>query len=360
MNRRIQPTSSFIKRYINENNVSQKELAELTGYTEKQVSLVLNGKLKVSERFAHALSVAIKGLKEDFILRYEDAYQNQLLNDEAFLNINNYKELSKKYYFSKIFKNITQDPVEQVNLVLEAFNLDNLKFLNNILPSFKNNCLFSKDISKTDYDSEVISVWTKIAMKELTIGEEPKKFVGKDVAKKILKENKELLNVSDSNDLITNLKYIADLCGIHLGFSKSAPATYIRGLTFACDNQLFIILTDRFKKIEYVVFAFVHEMYHIINGDIDSLSTRIRVSSEINDAEDIANLNTRNFLVPDNIFNNIKDKKNTTLSEIFSIAQDSRASNGLVVARLHDETKDYTKFWQLLNNFKIDFDMFGN
>lgn len=360
MNRRIQPTSSFIKRYISENNVSQKELAELTGYTEKQVSLILNGKLKVSERFAHALSIAIKGLKEDFILRYEETYQKQLLNDEVYLKLNNYKELYKKYYFSKIFKNITQDPVEQVNRILEAFDIDNLNNLSSSLLFLKNNCLFSKDISKTDYDSEVISIWTKIAMKELTIGEEPKKFVGREIARKILIENKELLNVSDSNDLITNLIYIADLCGVHLGFSKSAPTTYIRGLTFACDNQLFIILTDRFKKVEYVVYAFLHEMFHIINGDIEFNSTAIRVSHETSDAEDKANFDARNFLVPDVVFNKIMDKKNISLSEIFSIAQESRSSNALVVARLHYETKDYTKFWQLLNNFKIEYDMFGN
>lgn len=360
MNRRIQPTSSLIKRYINANNVSQKELAELTGYTEKQVSLVLNGKLKVSDRFAHALSVAIKGLKEDFILRYEEAYQKQLLNDQVFLNANNYKELSKKYYFSKIFRNITQDPVEQVSLILEAFNLDNLKFLNEVLPSVKNNCLFSKDISKTNYDSEVISVWTKIAMKQLTIGEDAKRFIGKEATRKILEENKELLNVSNSSDLVTNLEYIADLCGIHLGFSKSAPTTYIKGLTFACDDQLFIILTDRFKKVEYVVYAFLHEMFHIINGDITPFSSTIRVSDESNDVEDKANIDATNFLIPADIFNKIKDKNNASLTDIFNIAQESKSSNGLVVARLHNETKDYTKFWQLLNNFKIEYDMFGN
>ncbi|MDD3067659.1 MAG: XRE family transcriptional regulator [Acholeplasmataceae bacterium] len=363
MNRRIAPTSLFIKRFMKENNVSQKKLSELTGYTEKQISLILNDKTNVTKKFAQGLSESIDGLDADFVMRYAKTYQDQVNQDRLFLDANNYIDFSKKYGFSKIFKKITTDPFEQTTRVLEAFEIDNLSALPRSLESspFSRNVLFSKDASKiNEKDNQIVTIWTKIAVMQMIIGEEEKHFIGRTQSLDILKQHKALLNVSNSNDLITNIKYICDLCGIHIGFTKSVPTTYIRGLSFSLDGQIYIILTDRFKKIEYVVFAFVHEMFHIIAGDVTPENEAIRVIDGESDAEDEANKNAKRFIVPDDIFSDITDKENAPIATLFKVAKEARCSMGLLVSRLQHETKDYQKNWQYLNSFSIDVDMFGN
>ena len=364
MERRIAPTSTFIKRYLAANNVSQKRLADLTGYTEKQVSLILNDKSPVTIRFATAMAEAIPGIKADFIIRYYNAYQEQLKKDKAFLDKNNYSNISKKYRFNNIFKHISSDPVEQTLLVFEAFDIDNL----NSLPSALNNhslfsiAAFSRDSSKlNDKDNNAVTIWTKVAMKQMMVGEDKKKFVGQEKTKNILKENKELLNVTDSDDLMVNIKYICDLCNIHVGFSKSAPTTYIKGLCFSLDSQLFIILTDRFKKIETTVFAFVHEMSHIIRGDISTDSECIRVIDDGDAVEDEADKEASEYIIPKVAFESFESAKDQlTLSDIFSIAQKAQCSIGLVVSKIQHDTNDYTKNWQYLNKFEIKTDVFDN
>ncbi len=362
MTRRIQSCGRIIKGYLKANKVSQKELADLSGYTEKQVSLILNDKSAVTPRFANAMEKSIEGLKASFILQYYEAYKKQCEEDKLFLNQNSYSEISKKYNFKKVFKKIDDDPVSQVNRVNEAFDIDNLNRLGEVLDNdaLYERVTFSKDISKLDdRDNEVVTIWTKVAMRQIRIGEDEKMFVGVERAKQTLHENKDLLNVVDSEDLINNITYICDLCGIHIGFSKSAPTSYIRGLSFSLDGELYIVITDRFKRVEYVVFSFVHEMFHIINGDITVDSDSIRFTDE-DDMEDVANNNARDFLIDKESYSIIKDINNPTFNEIYKVSKNANCSIGCVVARVHYDTKDYTKFWQHLNSFVIDIDMFGN
>ena len=192
------------------------------------------------------------------------------------------------------------------------------------------------------------------------IGAEPKSFAGIKRVKEVLFENKELLNVTNSDDLINNITYICDECGIHVGFSKSAPTTYVKGLSFSMKGQLFIVLTDRFKKIEYIVFAFIHEIGHILKGDITPNSDCVRFIGDIIENEDDIDSFASNFLIPIDNYKFIKDIYNPTFSELFKISKESKCTVGMVVAKIHHDTRDYTKFWQYLNDFKIKNDMFGN
>lgn len=363
MSIRIKPIGAVLKGYMAANNVSQRKLCEITGYQEKQISLILNDKTSITPKFAKAFSNAIPGVSEDFILDYYSAYKKQCESDKEFLEKNNYKENAKKYSFSKVFKRIDSDPVIQVDRVNEAFGIDNLNDLDIRMANDQlfNEVSFSKDVSKlNDTDNKVVTIWTKVAMKQMMVGEEKREFVGVNEAKRIIKENKELLNVTDSSDLIANIEYICNECGIHIGFSKSVPTTYIRGLSFSIDGQLFIILTDRFKRVEYVVFAFVHEMEHIFNGDITIEKECIRYEDDRVNLEEKADECARDFLIGPECYSLIKDINNPRLSEIYNVANKARCSIGTVIARIHHDTKNYQQYWQYLNSFEIEMDMFGN
>lgn len=363
MSIRIKPIGTVLKGYMVANNVSQRKLCELTGYQEKQVSLILNNKATVTPKFAKAFSNAVPGVSEDFVLDYYFAYKQQCESDKDFLEKNNYKENAKKYCFNKVFKKIDSDPVSQVKRVNEAFEIENLNKLDIRISNDKlfNEVSFSKDASKSNNnDNEVVTIWTKIAMKQIMIGEEKRDFVGVKEAKRILEENKELLNVTDSSDLIVNIKYICKECGIHVGFSKSAPTTYIRGLSFSLGGQLFIILTDRFKRVEYVVFAFVHEIEHILNGDITIEKECIRYEDDRKEQEEKADTNARDFLINPDYYTLINDINSPKLLDIHCVAKKARCSIGIVITMIHYDTKNYQQYWQYLNPFRIDIDMFGN
>lgn len=361
--RRIMPTSSFIKRYLKANNISQRDLSIASGYTEKQVSLIMNDEVEVSPRFAHAIASCVEGLDADFIIQYAKRYKEQLENDRLFLELNDYKKYSKELCFGKVFKHISNDPVEQTNIVLESYGMNKLNDVwNHIQADNAATVVYSKDQSKlSDKDNIVVKLWTKAVMNQITMLEEPRTFVGNEKVKQILKDNKDLLAVSNSEDLILNIEYICEKCGIHVAFSHTAPTTYIRGLSFSTNGQIFIILTDRFKRVENVVFAFAHEMMHVVRKDIDDKHESIRFidldeSDELEVDEEAAE-----YLIPKAIYlKYINSSRTPTISDLIGVSKESNTTIGLVVSRYHRESKDYTKFWQYLNEFKIENDIFGN
>lgn len=362
MNRRILPTSSFIKRYLKANKVSQRDLHLASGYSEKQISLIMHDKTPVTRKFAHALSECVPGLDEDYILNYSNKYQEQLKNDEKYLIKNNYKKNSKILRLNQAFKNITADPVEQTSILLETFNKDNLDEVVSTFGKKQKNVpcvVFSKDQSKvTDSDNVVVDIWTKIIVNQLSLFEENRKFVGVEKAKKIMEENKDLLSTTDSSELIQNISYICEQCGIHVAFCHAAPTSYIRGLSFSSNGQIYIVLTDRFKKIEYVVFAFVHEIMHILNGDIKTDGESIRVIDI--EGERTTDILASNYLINENLFNSIIRNTNHEIEDLYRIARESNVSIGIVVSKYQHDTNDYQKFWQYLNTFTIQRDLFGN
>ena len=89
-------------------------------------------------------------------------------------------------------------------------------------------------------------------------------------------------------------------------------------------------------------------------------NNNLQVTDEDDNVEDKANRDARDFLIDEESFSLIEDINNPTLSEIYLVSESARCSVGVVVARIHYDTKDYTKHWQFLNKFEIDVDMFGN
>lgn len=361
--RRIMPTSSFIKRYLKANNISQKDLAIASGYTEKQVSLIMNDEVEVSPRFARAIASCIQGLDADFIIRYAKKYKEQLENDKTFLSNNNYDKFSKCLFFNKVFKYISSDPVEQTNIILDSYGKKSLNEVWNYIQQDNNlKLVYSKDQSKlTDKDNIVVKLWTKAVMNQIIALEDDRLFVGREKVKEIFENNKDLLAVSNSEDLILNIEYICKKCGIYVGFSHTAPTTYIRGLSFSMNGKIFIVLTDRFKRVENVVFAFAHEMIHIIRGDIDDKVETIRfIDLDEFDELDV-DKDAAEYLIPKKIYEKyIGNKSVPTISDLINVSKESNTTIGLVVCKYHHESKDYTKFWQYLNEFKIGNDIFGN
>ena len=361
--RRIMPTSCFIRRFLKANNISQRELAVLSGYTEKQISLIMNDEVEVTPRFAHAISSCIPGLDADFIIQYAKRYKAQLERDKSFLEQNNYKKFSKELCFNKVFKHISNDPVEQTSIVLDSYGLTTLHDVWHYLETNQPiKVVYSKDQSKlNDKESVAVKLWTRAVMNQIIILDEDRIFVGREKVKQILRDNKDLFAVSNSEDLILNIEYICKKCGIHVAFSRSAPTTYIRGLSFSMNGQIFIVITDRFKRVENVIFAFIHEMMHIIKGDISIEQEEIRFIDINESDEKEIDEEAANYLIPNSIYKKHINKNIVpTISDLINVAKESNSTIGLVVSRYHHESEDYTKFWQYLNEFKIENDVFGN
>lgn len=267
----ITPTGKVIKEYLLENRVSQKKLAAQTGYTEKQISLILNGKANVSEKFAFALEQLLPGTKASFWLKYDKTYRKQKEDEAKLLEQEKYKEIIKAVPLNKLFANSEYSKIGQITFLKKALGTnDILGYLaENKNRNARPSQAFLKD--KREDTSELLNLWIDCVYYALEVLEmKTTDFGGKDKLIFLTKTSlKYAINVTTSDELVTNLRYFCEDAGINLFFTKNVPTTYVRGMSFKKEGKYFIVLTDRYKSIEYTLFAFIHELMHIINGDIE-------------------------------------------------------------------------------------------
>lgn len=75
----VVPTGTILKEYMESRNITQKDMAESIGVSEKFVSNLINGKSKLSEEVALNLEKIFPDIKAEFWLDIEQNYRLTLL-----------------------------------------------------------------------------------------------------------------------------------------------------------------------------------------------------------------------------------------------------------------------------------------
>lgn len=92
-------------------------------------------------------------------------------------------------------------------------------------------------------------------------------MVDRETVKTKLNAFKPMMKLTSPHDVLYSIIRFCNDIGVYFCFSPNAPTTYVSGAMMRLDQKHYIILTDRFKTAEMLYFSFVHEVFHIINGD---------------------------------------------------------------------------------------------
>ena len=358
MGMRIVPTGRIVKEYMSESNISQKVLAEACGYSEKQISLMLSGKAALTKTVADQLERLLPGTTSDYWMTYDAKYWLQEREEKKTAERKKYDQLAASLGLDKIFSGTDYSKAQRIELLENATGTNDLLAIANLSPTVKAGAFFLKD--KPDSPPPpFINLWIDLLLYFAHLEEIPElTFKGVDfLATKIQKELKEALYVRDSEGLQWNIKMFCESCGINVFFVKNLPTSYVRGMSFSRKEKVYIVLTDRFKSIEFTVFAFVHELMHILHGDLDQMDF---IGQHI-DFEEEANKEALSFLVGNNyerIVDAVKQSENPSRL-ILDWSSDLGIMPGVLVTILHHSgALDYSAQRHHLNRFKItpDFD----
>lgn len=116
------PTGMVIKNYLEEYNISQKELSARTGVSEKHLSRVLNGKSRLTEELALKLEKIIPAIPASYWLNYETKYREALAREKASMiqySQEEQKIISKRFRFKKVFNGNKWSFSKQANEMLK-------------------------------------------------------------------------------------------------------------------------------------------------------------------------------------------------------------------------------------------------
>ena len=86
---------TILKEYIDERNITQKELAQMTDSSERHVSNLINAKVKLTEEFALKLEKVFADVRAEFWLDIEYKYRLHILRGED--TTEDLDKISKEY-----------------------------------------------------------------------------------------------------------------------------------------------------------------------------------------------------------------------------------------------------------------------
>ena len=311
----------ILKEYMDSRNISQKDLANITESSQRHISQVVNGKARISEEFALKLEKVFEDVKAEYWLNLEMNYQLYLLRNKVNDNVEITNAI-KDYKLDYVFAGLDYTKEEMFNEFLTIVGESSIKSLENTI--YNNHpYLFSHD----DGDAKPIYLWLKLCEEQIDLQNNMDDVKDFDYNK--FKNNykllKKLLNTKDYSLAIKNVRKFLNMFGIVLVIEEALPNSKIKGATTLYKGKPAIYLSNRYRRLDSIYFTLIHEIYHIINKDYENLG--YSVSYEEDEREKKSNMDTREFFINEENYNNMLSKKNITAEDLMVFAN----KNGLIV-----------------------------
>lgn len=327
----------ILKEYLSSRNITQKQLAQETGKTEKQISNLVNGKIKISEDLALKFEKIFEDVKAEFWMDLENSYRLYLLRykEKKFLNLS---ILSKQYSFKAIFSGLNLSLEEQASRMLKILEVNSFDEVKTKIAGL--NYCFMED----DGEKEAIYLWLKLCEEEIEIQNNLEKMpkFSESQFNESIPSFKDLIFTQDFEIACKNLRRFLNELGVALVILEAVPNSKIRGSTSRNNNNPVIFLSTRFKSLDSFYFALLHEIFHIKKGDTFSISPENEDELEINSV-------TRDYFIDKDAYQKFIDDHPTQElikeEDIIVFSKQQKVVPDILIGFLeHDKIIDYQKF----------------
>lgn len=317
---------------IQERNISQKELAIRTGFTEKHISTVINGQKNISAEFAMKLEYAL-GIPASFWRNLQTNYDLEVVEFKEKHNItDDEKEIAKEIkepVESILNQNIRinngVDLVYKLRQILSVSSLTSLPQLN----TAQYRAQFAENTSEN-----IMYVWQYLCEKKAENQTDKQLDVLK--LQNSINDIKNIMH-EDATKHIALIQKILNDCGILFIVEKNVKRAPIKGLTVKTKKgQVLIALTIRGKFIDIFWFTLFHEIAHVINGDY--LKNQKKWEKD-NIIEKIADDFAANVLIDKNKYEEFTKKQEYSIKSIYSFAEKNNVLPAIVIGRLMKDNR---------------------
>jgi len=324
---------TILKEYLNERNITQKDLAEKLNYSEKHISNIINGKSGITNEIALGLENIFPDVKAEFWLDLERDYKLNLLRAETQnkeLKNLDLLRLSKEYEFDYVFKGLNYSLEKKAKETLKLLDVETFEKANEMASNYSK-ALFFHDGG----NPKAQLIWLKLCEFEFDIQNEISKIKPFNLqklggSKKLLKK---IIYTTDFDFMISNMRRFLNSMGVGLVLVEAVPTSKIRGATTLINNIPAIFMTSRYKKLDSFYFALIHEIHHLLNDDFNKQGYR-NILYEDDDREFEANYFAQNFLIDKTEFEVFLKSKNINDSKIIEFSKKQEVIPDIVVGFL--------------------------
>ena len=321
------PPGATIKEQLKDRGMSQKEFAARMDMSEKHISKLINGDVKLTPEVAVRLEMVL-GVPAKFWNSLEAVYREKLIKVAAENAMDEDEALAKQLPYSEMMKYgwvpEARTSKEKVIYLRKYFEVVELSLLeNNQITRIA--CRRLAVTKKSDF---ALLAWAQEAkLKARNIETLPiniKELIG------IIPDIRRM-TVLNPKEFCPKLKKMLSECGIALVFLPHLKGSFLQGASFVDGNKIVVGLTARGKDADKFWFSLFHELAHIILGHIGQAN-----GTSEQDEKD-ADLWARDTLIPINLFEKFKSKRMYSADNVCKFADSLGIAAGIVVGRLQNE-----------------------
>jgi HTH-type transcriptional regulator / antitoxin HigA len=341
------PPGETLADILEERGWSQLEFAERTGYTEKHISLLINGKASITEDTALKLERVI-GSTAGFWLSREARYRESIARADEERILEREGAWLKQLPLKHMLKNGWLRPFESVGAqVAECLRFFEVASVKAWETRYQEPVAAFRASKKHSIDPAPTAAWLRQGERVASsIKCEPYDRAAFRVA---LAEIRKLSTEGMPTVFVPKLVELCAKVGVAVVFEPEPPGCPVSGATkWLSPTKALLMLSLRHKSNDHLWFSFFHEAGHILlHGkkmmfiDVEKMLT--------DEHEDEANRFSRDTLIPPALAIRLLELPPRE-AEVLSFAKEASIAPGVVVGRMQNEK---LLGWNQLNHLKV-------
>lgn len=277
----------LIKRELRERGISQKLFAEALSLRPSHLSEIINSKRPVPDvlipKIASFVGIPVEQVIESQVRLQARNKKEKILSQEDVDAQNVINEYDKIVCVKSLLKGITSNvktPSETLNAIQVCYNLPNPQVLSSEFENLGKRCF--RRSAKNGLDTRMISTWVIKARKvavEKPIQGGYNRTNNEELASK-------LSAIFHNNDnTISKVKSLLDSYGFGFAIVKKEEHASIDGYSFFENGHPYIVVTQRYDRIDNLAFTVLHELGHIALGHTNAEQTMLSLEENPHDFE---------------------------------------------------------------------------
>ncbi len=329
-----------LQRVLDSSSMSQKNLAERTGLSEKHISQIINGESSVTVETALLLENALGG-SAAFWSNLEKNYQetlsrisrkSQMEKEIPLLQNFPYRDLAAYGYVSK-----TRNQLEKVENLWKFFGVNSLLFVSNT------EAVAYRRQDGSGVKSEALATWLRcgeLDSKKLSLNE----FDGQKLRQRLIELRK---MTKGYNNFFQDLQNTLSEVGVGLVCVPHFANTQVHGATRWIGDNPLLQLSIRGRDSDKFWFTLFHEIGHVLyHGKKEEF---LEYDKSVEDEKETeADSFAQRTLIPNAIYKEFVRRNDFSITAIKGFAKYIETDPGIVLGRLkHDGLVPYSHLSQL-------------
>ena len=349
----------YVKDYIDEQGITQEELAKRLQTTPKYISDLVNGRINLTDEMVLKLSIVF-GTSTKMWLNLNQKYIEKKLEIEKRIRLDAecdlVRQIDYKFWVELGLVKAVRSATEKVQELQQYFKVSSLSVLSqrDFLVQYRTSVSEVTDINVVNANA-----WVQTAINiGAQIDVEP--FDKKRLTEAIPEIRS--MTVQNPQVFYPRLKELLASCGVALVLLPNLKNCGVNGaVKWLGKDKVILALNDRRKYADTFWFALFHELGHVLQQRIKVLLVSEKKKAGLETDELIQRLETeadnfsQNTLIPRNDYEKFLDanQRGFTAEAIMRFASEINILPGIIVGRLQQDK--YLTYQTTLNNLKIKY-----